>query len=256
MDIGKDGFGDIRNKAEEFLKLLQQGEDLSREVAAAAERLAALEEKCAYLDEENRHLMERFRQAEAEVAELERNKAELEEENNSLANLYVASFQLHSTLNLGEVLRTVLEIIMNLVGAEKSAVMMLDEKTGLLSAVAAEGVEPGEVPPESLGAGPAGRAAMSGEIYFSGKGAGGPGNPKVCIPLRMRDRIIGVIVIYSLFSQKDELTEVDNELFSMLAGQAATAIFASSMYAASERKLVTIQSFLDLLKEEPAEGRG
>ena len=43
---------------------------------------------------------------------------EIEEENNNLANLYVASYQLHSTLDSSEVLKVVLEIVINLIGAE------------------------------------------------------------------------------------------------------------------------------------------
>jgi hypothetical protein len=38
----------------------------------------------------------------------------------------------------------------------------------------------------------------------------------------------------------------------MLAGHAATALFSSKLYSQSERKLNTIQSFLDLLKERQA----
>ena len=37
------------------------------------------------------------------------------------------------------------------------------------------------------------------------------------------------------------------EIAQMLAGHAATAIFASRVYAQSERKLSTIQGFIDLL---------
>ena len=37
------------------------------------------------------------------------------------------------------------------------------------------------------------------------------------------------------------------EAFALLAAHAATAIFAAKLYAQSERKLNTIQSFLDLL---------
>ena len=43
------------------------------------------------------------------------------------------------------------------------------------------------------------------------------------------------------------LSAVDYELFSLLAAHAATAIFSSKLYSQSERKLNTIQSFLDLL---------
>jgi hypothetical protein len=54
-------------------------------------------------------------------------------------------------------------------------------------------------------------------------------------------------VIYSLLTQKDRFTSVDYELFSLLAGHAATAVFSSRLYSESERKLSTIQGFIDLL---------
>jgi hypothetical protein len=40
---------------------------------------------------------------------------------------------------------------------------------------------------------------------------------------------------------------VDYELFTLLAGHAATAIFSAKLYSESERKLSTIQSFIGLL---------
>ena len=40
---------------------------------------------------------------------------------------------------------------------------------------------------------------------------------------------------------------MDHELFTLLAGHAATSIFAAQLYAQSERKLNTIQGFIDLL---------
>ena len=75
-------------------------------------------------------------------------------------------------------------------------------------------------------------------------------HPLICIPLKIKEHVIGVIAIYKLLVQKPELTAVDYELFSMLAGHAATAVFSSQLYSHSERKLSTIQSFLDLLKDQ------
>ena len=66
--------------------------------------------------------------------------------------------------------------------------------------------------------------------------------------LKVGDRVIGVIAIYSLMEQKKKkLTWVDFELFSLLAGHAATAIFSSKLHSQSERRLSTIQGFIDLL---------
>ncbi len=106
-----------------------------------------------------------------------------------------------------------------------------------------------------LGEGIIGTTARSGDAFYR------DGDPKdisgidylhplVCIPLKIKEHVIGVIVIYKLLIQKEAFTNVDFELFSMLAGHAATALFSSKLYSQSERKLTTIQSFLDLLKEK------
>ena len=67
------------------------------------------------------------------------------------------------------------------------------------------------------------------------------------VPLKIKEHVIGLVVIYKLLQQKDSFSAVDYELFSLLAAHAATAIFSSKLYSQSERKLNTIQSFLDLL---------
>ena len=77
--------------------------------------------------------------------------------------------------------------------------------------------------------------------------AGDLENPIACIPLRVQEQSIGAIAIYRLLQQKETFTPLDHELFTLLAGHAATAIFSSRLYAQSERKLNTIQGFIDLL---------
>lgn len=271
----REGFRQIKGRAEEFLQLFKKGEEFTAELLRENEklrfkllqleeesnrmkksgpgRLGELEEKVAVLEEENRRLMQRFLAVEVENKNFAEKYLEVEAENNTLANLYVASYQLHSTLDFGEVLRTVLEIIINLVGAEKFAIMLLDEKTGEILPVASEGVALEDVPPVTLGSGVIGGAAKSGESYFADPRDipdNGSLRPIVCIPLKIKEHVIGVMAIYSLLVQKKSFTDIDYELFSMLAGHAATAIFSSRLYSQSERKLVTIQSFLDLIKEK------
>ena len=180
---------------------------------------------------------------------------EVETENNNLANLYVASYQLHSTLDFGENLKIILEIVMNLIGAEEFSIMLLDEKLNELLIVAQEGMGPKTQAAIRLGHGIIGTTAKTGDAYYR---QGDPAdvsdvdyaNPLVCIPLKIKEHVIGTIVIYRLLVQKGELAAVDYELFSMLAGHAATALFSSKLYSESERKLTAIQGFLDLLKEK------
>ena len=104
-----------------------------------------------------------------------------------------------------------------------------------------------------------GNVVKTGESYFTTdlmKAPTGPNRqPVVCIPLRIKDRVIGALAIFSLFEQKrKKLTRVDYELFSMLAGHAATALFSSKLYSQSERKLSTIQGFLKLLSGTEKQG--
>jgi hypothetical protein len=54
-------------------------------------------------------------------------------------------------------------------------------------------------------------------------------------------------VLYERLEQKAGFSELDHELFTLLAGHAATAIFASRLHAQSERKPSTVQGFIDLL---------
>jgi transcriptional regulator with GAF, ATPase, and Fis domain len=273
---GKEGSKDLKSRTEEFLQIFRKGEAFTQEVLQENEKLRfrlvqleeefrharatdplkvkTLEEQVASLVDENRHLMERYREVELENKSFAEKYLEVEQENNNLANLYVASYQLHSTLDFSEVVKTVLEIIMNLVGAEKFALMLLDEKTKELSAIAAEGIAVEEVPQVSMGEGIIGQVASEGESYYATDAPGETldlSTPMVCIPLKIKEHVIGVIVIYTLLVQKKEFTDVDYELFSMLAGHAATAVFSSRLYSESERKLVTIQSFLDLIKGKP-----
>jgi GAF domain-containing protein len=73
------------------------------------------------------------------------------------------------------------------------------------------------------------------------------GDPIVCIPLRVDKRAVGAIAIYALLQPKKAFSVLDQELFNMLSGHAAISISASRMFSQSERKLNTIQGFIDLV---------
>ncbi|MBE0427499.1 MAG: GAF domain-containing protein [Nitrospirae bacterium] len=265
----------IAKKADEFLQIFKKGEEFTKDLimenerlrfrvaqleeaaekSGKEERIRIYEERIKMLEEEFNSLLERYRKVEEENKDFASKYVEVESENNNLANLYVASYQLHSTLDFNEVLRIVLEIIINLIGAEKFAIFLMDEKTNELLPAASEGFSLEELPKTKLGEDIIGKVAKEGESYFA-ENMGytndiNTSSPAVCIPLKIKEHVIGVISIYSLFVQKKSFTNIDYELFNLLAGHAATAIFSSKLYTQSERKLTTIQSFLDLLKEKP-----
>ena len=257
-------FLELFNKGKEFTEeLLRENQKLRYRVATleteqsglSAEELKKLREQVKQLAEENRQIQQRYEEVESENKDFAHRYLEIEEQNNNLANLYVASYQLHSTLDFKEVIQIVQEIVINLVGAESFAILLLDEKTNELRTIAHEGEEvtPGlESLSIQLGDGIIGQVARTGESYYVNHDVHGGGvvtleKPLAAVPLKIKEHVIGLIVIYRLLQQKDAFTAVDYELFSLLAAHAATAIFSSKLYSQSERKLNTIQSFLDLL---------
>jgi hypothetical protein len=242
----------IVSKAKEFTEeLLKENERLRFKMAsleasggaqAADERVQALNKRVRELEEKLAEIEARFRKVEEENKEFADRYIEIEEQNNNLANLYVASYQLHSTLDFKEVVRIVQEIVINLIGAEVFHVLMVSEKTGQLEVEASEGQTPGRasIP---LGEGRIGEAVER-------KDASPFEEPIAVIPLKIKESTIGVISINKLLVQKTAFTSMDYELFTLLAGHAATAVFSAKLYSTSARKLSTLQGFLDMLKQK------
>jgi len=229
---------------------LQEGQKDSIPAATQAEAVLELQAKIAALEQEKAQILDQIKRVEEENADFANRYVDIENENNMLANLYIASYQLHSTLDFNEVLQIITEIVINLIGAEEFAIMLLDEKVNKLQAVATEGLRKEDIPKIELGEGIIGQMAKTGENYFIDDMEHYQKdltNPLVCIPLKIKEHVIGVIVIYCLLEQKSRFAEVDYELFTLLAGHAATAIFSSKLYSESERKLNTIQGFIDLM---------
>lgn len=270
----KEDQGKLTQRADEFLQVFKKGAEFTQELLRENERLrfqlVQMEEpnrlaSCAAealqevdnlksqivdLEREKKEILQRIARVEAENIDFANRYVEIEGENNSLANLYIATYQLHSTLDFRDVLQIISEIIINLIGGEEFALFLLDEDTGLLQAMAGEGVDIDQLPAYPLGEGTLGTVARSGESFYAATlDSANPVDdaPLACIPLKIKSRVIGVLAVYKLFLQKRRFADIDYELFTLLAGHAATAIFASKLYSESERKLSTIQGFLDLL---------
>jgi GAF domain-containing protein len=264
---------DARARGEELRSMFNRAraftEDLLRENERLRFRIAGLQremeergagggepgdllERLRAAERERDDLRRRFREVEEANREVAARYEEIETQNNQLANLYVASYQLHATLNFGEVLDTVKEILINLIGAEAFAIYWVDEKFGTLRREAVQGMGDIRVPdklrPER---GPLRRAAEAGESYYADP-LPDPSRvdalrPIACVPLKISGRAIGIIAIYRLLAQKDRFSPIDFELFTLLGGHAATALFSSKLYQQSEQKLTSLQGFLDTL---------
>jgi len=216
------------------------------------QRLAQLEQECARLRAENEEVNARVAVLEEENQEFAGQFVQIEEVNNNLTSLYIASSRLHSTLDRDEALAIIKEVVINFVGAEKFAILIHDETDGVLRFETGEGFEDDEEFPDVVfGEGILGKTAESKEDYFVEgsivEGSDDLAQPLVAIPLVIHGEIIGLLAVYTLFVQKEQLDPLDFQLFSMLGEHAATALFSSALYSKSERKRQTYQGFMDLL---------
>ncbi len=271
-DEKKTGLYTEMSRAEDFLQVFKRGVQFTEELLAENERLrfrvVRLEEESRnltkklkgsdsyddlmdqmkVLEEERSGLLERYRQVEEESLEFKRRYQEIEEENNRLANLYIASFQLHSTLDLKEVVRISFEIIINLVGSMDFALYITDEEKSLLP-VRTQGRSLASLEMVRVGEGVIGRAAQERVLVVSEKNMSDSSvdQPKVCVPLLVEGKLLGVIVVFGFLEQKSSVTELDCELFRLLGGHAATALYSARLKADSGDIDHDARSYLRLL---------
>jgi hypothetical protein len=180
-----------------------------------------LSSRLARVDNDNRRFLEQF------VA--------LEQQNSNLANLYVASYRLHETLDEREVIAALQEILVNLVGSEEHAVLGRDGASRTLMLIASNGIQPEAFEAVDIGEGWIGQTVESGKTFIRDRAVPAPVPREetltACIPLRIGPTITGVIAIFRLLPQKAGLEAVDREIFDLLASQAATALYCTQLHA-------------------------
>ena len=230
-------------------------------------------EKIDQLENEKQNLLSSMHEQEAVTNRFSNRFSEIEAELENFATLYVASYQLHSTLRLSTVLRHLKELLLQLVGARSLAFYVVDDAKRSLVAVATEGVDARNVGPvaltESGGAsaqatsvsvGPSAASTIE-RVFLTGVAqviegpvAGSdPAIPAACVPMRIEDDIVGVIVVFELLAQKKEFVPVDFELFKLLAAHAATALVAAQLYTKAGSRLPSLESLKDATSPSESE---
>lgn len=230
-------------------QLRKRLDDLRQDLASAESLLASTYESTL---RDHEKLRRKAEQLEAENRDFAQRYVDLEDHSTSLTNLYAATFQLHSSPDPDAVVRTIVEIAVNLIGAAEFVLYLADEAKGDFSVVAREG----DLPPEGARRSSLDEAVekeavrLRRTVFLEETAAPGaaPGAAICCAPLYFRDRLVGALTIYALLSHKASFSQLDRELFDLLGEQAALAMVSSQAYVAVERKLKTVQRFMDLLK--------
>lgn len=246
----------VQEKTNEYIReLLDANASLRRHNASLESSITELRQERVQLKEEALKLREALEETRAERRELDRRLAQVEyenqefstryvaveQQNNNLVNLYAATNQLHSTLDREEILIILQEIVINLVGSEEFAVYVRDDESTRLELAAAMGISDDQARGGTKTRG-LNEAVSHGELWIETGADRDENEPIACVPLRLDDRVIGVIAVYGLLVQKDDFDPVDYELFNLLASQAATALYASSLHAAATARAATSEA--------------
>ncbi len=146
--------------------------------------------------------------------------------------LYSIAEKLSMCLELKDVAKLVLDEAVRLIPATNASLMLMEEGTDNLHIIGARGPEYSPKMPLRPGVGLAGKVALTGRAIvindvYSEPGDFIPGpNPiasLICVPLKTRERVIGVINLSS--HNPVEYTARDLKLLNALAAQAAPAIY-------------------------------
>lgn len=219
-----------RDRMQSYVRLLMEDNEALRIGLARLENEnAGLRQEVGTLNAEltrTRIAQEQLQQKMQEIrGESEKRFAEyskLETVNTNLANLYVASYQMHGTLDRETVLAAIQEIIVNLVGSEEFAVFERDFG-GEFRLAASVGMTADE---SIIRHQRVTHATATGETWVSAQ----HGDLTACIPLKIDERVTGFIVICRLLAHKTSLEPLDLELFDLLGTHAAMALHASTLH--------------------------
>ncbi len=151
-------------------------------------------------------------------------------------------------MTVSSAVRQVKEILEQLMNTSKYAVLFLSDDATRLVRIASHGLRSDELTSADLTEGRIGAVFNSGEANIAEDGdlpIRTVENPAACIPLRIADRVVGVIAIASTLQQKTRFLPVDYEFFKLLSGHAASAIIAARLFADVDRQVPGIESFLE-----------
>lgn len=235
----------VRKGMEYTEELLKENDELRAEIHELRSEAAKLRSQVASddairdllrtverLEKERRDLLARSEVLEATHREEEGRQEEFEREVADLANLYVASHQLHTSLSVPRVVQHLHDMLGQLVGAESFMIYVLDETRKNALPVASEAVPDDyhrALPLEDHRIGDACLTGMPKVREPNGE-AGDLDDPIAIIPFLADGLSVGVASVFRLLPQKPGWADVDMELFKLLGAQAGAALIAANLY--------------------------
>jgi regulator of replication initiation timing len=233
-DSAHGGYVDkVREDTQRYIKkLLSENEalrttlvEVQSEGARLSYQVAALRRDLEEQRSRETHLRQRLADVRAAGDQYMKQFMELEQHNTNLANLYVASYQLHGTLDRAAVVAAIEEIVVNLIGSEEFAIFEYSPEHGL-ELIGSVGVTEPHTTEALMPDSRIWRSITTGEPAVLPPEA----DIIACVPLKLDGNVTGVVAIYALLPHKGSLEPLDYELFDLLASHAATALYCTSRH--------------------------
>lgn len=198
-------------------------------------------------------LQARLADVQSDREELSFKLAEYEQQVGRLMNLYVATYQLHATLDPSEVQATIAEIAINLLGAERFVLLFWKtDESGDCEIAFSQGMDEDQSGSYAngiyAGGDPAVDATLADGVLRIGPIDGS--DALACVPLTVQGATVGALVILKLFAHKVTLKPEDRDLLDLIAAHAASALFAARVYSTTDRKLKTLESLVKLVRRQ------
>lgn len=203
---------------------------LTAEKIRLQEQLMNVREDLSQRMDEHSMLLRRLSEVQNENESVSGRFLEIETQNTNLANLYVAGYQLHGSLDREQVLGAIKEIVINLIGSEDFAIFERDGEDRLRMIGWFD--EPPHLFHEvGFGEGIIGQVAATGQPFVANGEPGRGVGMVACVPLQVDGRVTGAIAIFRLLPQKhDGLEALDEELLGLLASQAGIALYCTALH--------------------------
>jgi len=195
----------------------------------------------------NQELARRIQELEASLGEMEGLLVRTEGQAAQLANLYVATYQLHASLEVSDVRAAIADIAVNLLGAERFTILLKHETGRFFAAKESSGqADPGvtELPYE-------GGDALIDACLKDGSPQFGPcagSELLVAVPFVRQGEVVGLLTVRAFLGHKPGLNADDHELLDLMAAHAASALVAARAFHVSQRKLNAYEGLLGFMR--------
>lgn len=242
---------------------IERVELLFKELSTRVEQLSQAAKKIEFASPRpGQEMVQLLTSLNASLEQLRERVHSHEKEREQLRALQAISGTINSSLDLGEVLRQVMDAIIDLTGAERGFLMLTDEESGALDVQVARNMDRETIARSSfdISRSIVERVAESGEPVvtinaqtdprFSGQESIISYNLRsiLCVPLKIRDRITGVIyadnrIAAGIFGDRDR------DLLATFANQAAVAIANARLFQRTREQLADITEMKNLMDD-------